>query len=196
MGTMCGIGVYIGMDSRPDGKKKVRIRSHPMDEIWNSHISLQIRAIRGFNCWIQVYGVSAYRNPLMKNLFHILSFLCLADAAYADHYRLAIIKYSHGGTNLYSQWSASGEMYATFTGPPWTTAKESNFATFAAKAPSSDADPNSATSILSNSGHTAGGYASFYIRDIDGFTIFSTSATPRTPFARPRAIPFSPESTT
>lgn len=47
---------------------------------------------------------------------------------------------------------------------------------------------NSATSILSNSGHTGGGYDSFYIRDIDGgivgvagageFTMFSTSATP------------------
>jgi hypothetical protein len=76
----------------------------------------------------------------------------------------------------------------TFTGPPWTVAKEANFATFAANAPSVDADLNSTTSILANSGHTGGGYASFYIRDIDGgtvgvadggdFTIFSTSATP------------------
>jgi uncharacterized protein (TIGR03382 family) len=76
----------------------------------------------------------------------------------------------------------------TFTGPPWTTNKEPDFATFATNAPSSDTDLNSTTSILSNSGYTGGGYASFYIRDIDGgtplvadtgdFTIFSTSATP------------------
>ena len=66
----------------------------------------------------------------------------------------------------------------TFTGPPWTAAKEADFAAFAAKAPSVDADPNSTTSILSNSGCTSGGYASFYIRDVDGFTIFSTSTTP------------------
>jgi hypothetical protein len=76
-----------------------------------------------------------------------------------------------------------------FTGsPPWTTAKENDFATFAARAPSSDSDLNSTTSILSNSGYTGGGYASFYIRDIDGgtpdaadpgdFTIFTTSTTP------------------
>jgi hypothetical protein len=76
----------------------------------------------------------------------------------------------------------------TFTGPPWTAAKEANFATFAANTPSVDTDLNSTTSILSNSGYTSGGYLSFYIRDIDGgtplvadagdFTIFSTSATP------------------
>lgn len=65
----------------------------------------------------------------------------------------------------------------TFTGPPWTAAKEANFATFATKAPSVDSDPNSTTSILSNSGYTAGGYASYYIRDIDGFSIFTSSAT-------------------
>jgi hypothetical protein len=65
-----------------------------------------------------------------------------------------------------------------FTGsPPWTTAKENDFATFAARAPSSDSDLNSTTSILSNSGYTGGGYASYYIRDIDGFSIFSSSAT-------------------
>jgi hypothetical protein len=76
----------------------------------------------------------------------------------------------------------------TFTGPPWTTNKDNNFATFAANAPSSDTELNSTTSILSNSGYNGGTYASFYIRDIDGgtvgvadagdFTIFSTSATP------------------
>lgn len=27
---------------------------------------------------------------------------------------IAIIKYTHGGTNLYRQWSASGDQYATF----------------------------------------------------------------------------------
>ena len=67
----------------------------------------------------------------------------------------------------------------TFTGPPWTAAKEADFATFAANAPSVDTDTFSTTSILSNSGYTAGGYASFYIRDADpGTSIFSTSATP------------------
>jgi hypothetical protein len=75
-----------------------------------------------------------------------------------------------------------------FTGPPWTAQKQPDFATFAANAPSVDTDSNSVTSILSNSGYTSGGYASFYIRDIDGgtvgvadasdFKIFSTSATP------------------
>ncbi|BCX47974.1 hypothetical protein HAHE_18820 [Haloferula helveola] len=75
----------------------------------------------------------------------------------------------------------------TFTGPPWTAAKEADFATFAANAPSADTDTFSTTSTLSNSGFTSGGYASFYIRDIDGgtvgvadagdFAIFSTSAT-------------------
>ncbi|YCM42927.1 PEP-CTERM sorting domain-containing protein [Verrucomicrobiaceae bacterium 227] len=75
-----------------------------------------------------------------------------------------------------------------FTGPPWTAAKESNFATFAANAPSSDTEANSVTSTLSNNGFSGGGYASYYIRDIDGgtvgvagagdFEIFSTSNTP------------------
>lgn len=75
-----------------------------------------------------------------------------------------------------------------FTGPPWTAQKESDFATFAANAPSVDTDLNSTTSILSNSGHTGGGYASFYVRDVDGgtvgvadggdFEIFSSSDTP------------------
>lgn len=75
-----------------------------------------------------------------------------------------------------------------FTGPPWRGAKEPDFAIFAANAPSVVTDSNSATSILSNSGYTSGGYASYYVRDIDGgtvgvvdpsdFTIFSTSATP------------------
>ena len=75
-----------------------------------------------------------------------------------------------------------------FTGPPWTAAKESNFATFATNAPSVDADANSVTSTLGNSGFTGGGYASYYIRDIDGgtvgvadgndFVIFSSSDTP------------------
>lgn len=67
----------------------------------------------------------------------------------------------------------------TFTGPPWTAAKEDNFATFAANAPSEDTDPTTTTSNLANSGYTAGGYDSFYIRDVDpGTAIFSTSATP------------------
>jgi hypothetical protein len=67
----------------------------------------------------------------------------------------------------------------TFTGPPWTTDKENNFATFAANSPSEDTDLFSATSILSNSGHTGGGYDSFYIRDADiGTSIFSGTATP------------------
>ena len=65
----------------------------------------------------------------------------------------------------------------TFTGPPWTAAKEADFATFAANAPSIDSDGTSATSILSNNGYTGGGYDSFYIRDVDGFSIFSSSAT-------------------
>lgn len=66
----------------------------------------------------------------------------------------------------------------TFTGPPWSTDKEADFATFAANAPSVDADTHSTTSILSNSGFTSGGYASFYIRDADISTsIFSTSDT-------------------
>ncbi len=76
----------------------------------------------------------------------------------------------------------------TFTGPPWTAAKEADFATFAANAPSVDTDLNSSTSLLSNSGYTSGGYFSYYVRDIDGgtvgvedaadFKIFSTSTTP------------------
>jgi hypothetical protein len=75
---------------------------------------------------------------------------------------------------------ASGDVISNFdfTGsPPWEVAKEPDFATFAARAPSSDTDLNSTTSILSNSGYTGGTYASFYIRDIDGFSIFSSSAT-------------------
>lgn len=77
--------------------------------------------------------------------------------------------------------NASGAVVSnfTFTGPPWTAAKEADFATFATNAPSVDADLNSTTSILSNSGHTGGGYASFYIRDADiGTSIFSGTATP------------------
>ena len=67
----------------------------------------------------------------------------------------------------------------TFTGPPWSTNKEPDFGVFAANAPSEDADTFSTTSILSNSGYSSGGYASFYIRDSDiGTSIFSTSATP------------------
>lgn len=65
-----------------------------------------------------------------------------------------------------------------FTGPPWTDPKENDFAIFAANAPSVDTDANSLTSTLTNNGHTGGGYASFYIRDSDGFSIFSTSDTP------------------
>ena len=66
-----------------------------------------------------------------------------------------------------------------FTGDtPWTVDKESDFATFAANALSVDTDLNSVTSPLSNSGHTGGGYNSFYIRDIDGpFVIFSATDT-------------------
>ena len=81
-----------------------------------------------------------------------------------------------------------------FTGTtPWaadpagTAAKENNFAAFAANASSVDTDANSLTSTLSNIGHTGGGYASFFIRDIDGgtadasdvndFIIFSSSTT-------------------
>lgn len=67
----------------------------------------------------------------------------------------------------------------SFTGPPWTAAKENDFATFAASAPSEDTDVNTTTSILANSGYTAGAYDSFYIRDADPVTaIFSTSDTP------------------
>lgn len=76
----------------------------------------------------------------------------------------------------------------TFTGPPWTAQKEADFATFAANAPSDDPANDSVTSVLSNNGYDSGGYASFYIRDLDGgtvgvadggdFQIFSTSATP------------------
>jgi hypothetical protein len=67
----------------------------------------------------------------------------------------------------------------TFTGPPWTTDKENDFATFAAKAPSQDTDRHSTTSPLANRGFTAGRYGSYYIRDSDtGKSIFSTSATP------------------
>jgi arylsulfatase A-like enzyme/methionine-rich copper-binding protein CopC len=36
----------------------------------------------------------------------------MADAKPTEN--IAIIKYTHGGTNLYSQWSASGDKYATF----------------------------------------------------------------------------------
>ena len=36
----------------------------------------------------------------------------MADANPAAH--IAIIKYAHGGTNLYSQWSATGTNYASF----------------------------------------------------------------------------------
>ncbi len=86
--------------------------------------------------------------------------------------------------------SASADVISnfTFTGPPWTAQKEADFPTFAANAPSVDTDANSVTSILSNSGHTGGGYMSFYIRDIDGgtvgvadandFLIFSATDTP------------------
>ncbi|BCX47975.1 hypothetical protein HAHE_18830 [Haloferula helveola] len=91
-----------------------------------------------------------------------------------------ITLFGHSAGNLISNF--------TFTGPPWTAAKEPDFATFAASAPSADTDPFSTTSILTNSGYTGGGYASFYIRDIDGgtigvpdggdYVIFSTSATP------------------
>ena len=84
-----------------------------------------------------------------------------------DDIRLA----GYSSTNVIANFDFTGS-------PPWTTAKEGNFATFAARAPSSDTDLNSTTSILSNSGYTGGTYASFYIRDTDGFTIFSTSATP------------------
>lgn len=63
-----------------------------------------------------------------------------------------------------------------FTGPPWAAQKEANFATFAAAAGSVDADANSLTSTLSNSGHTGGGYNSFYIRDIDGGTVGTVDA--------------------
>lgn len=67
----------------------------------------------------------------------------------------------------------------TFTGPPWTDARENNFATFAAATPSEDTDFLSNTSTLSNKGHSPGAYDSFYIRDSDGGTeIFKTSATP------------------
>lgn len=67
----------------------------------------------------------------------------------------------------------------TFTGPPWSVSKESNFSTFAANAASEDSDLNTTTSVLSNSGYTAGAYDSFYIRDVDpGTSIFTTSATP------------------
>ncbi|MEP4077267.1 sialate O-acetylesterase [Haloferula sp.] len=66
-----------------------------------------------------------------------------------------------------------------FTGPPWTEELEEDFPTFSANTPSVDTNPGSATSILSNSGYTGGGYGSFYIRDSDiGSSIFSTSETP------------------
>ncbi len=67
----------------------------------------------------------------------------------------------------------------TFTGPPWESPTETDFATFARKSPSEDADPYSTTSILSNHGFDPGGRQSHLIRDEDiGTAIFSTSATP------------------
>lgn len=67
----------------------------------------------------------------------------------------------------------------SFTGPPWSTDKVADFASFAASTPSVDADRFSTTSILSNHGFTPGGYDSFVIRDSDlGTSIFSTSRTP------------------
>lgn len=67
----------------------------------------------------------------------------------------------------------------TFTGPPWSTDKVADFASFAASASSEDADRFSTTSVLSNQGFTPGGYGSFLIRDADlGTSIFSASQTP------------------
>lgn len=66
-----------------------------------------------------------------------------------------------------------------FTGPPWTAAKENDFATFAAAAGSVDTELNSTTSDLSKTANIdGGGYESFYIRDADiGTSIFSNTAT-------------------
>ncbi|MGJ8723573.1 MAG: sialate O-acetylesterase [Roseibacillus sp.] len=86
-----------------------------------------------------------------------------------DDIKLATSSTTSATTNVISNF--------TFTGPPWTAAKEADFATFAANTPSVDSDATSVTSDLSNSGYTGGGYNSFYIRDSDGFSIFSTSAT-------------------
>ena len=74
-----------------------------------------------------------------------------------------------------SQAPGAAISHFDFNGPPWTAAKEADFATFSANTPSVDADANSVTSTLINSGHTGGGYLSFYIRDADGFSIFSTT---------------------
>lgn len=63
----------------------------------------------------------------------------------------------------------------------WTGAKEPDFATFAANASSTDSEPFTSTSLLSNSGFTSGGYASFSLKDsVAGTSIFSTSSTPDT----------------
>ncbi|BCX47973.1 PEP-CTERM domain-containing protein [Haloferula helveola] len=76
----------------------------------------------------------------------------------------------------------------SFANLPPETSRVRSFASFAEQSPSEDVDPFSMTSLLSNSGYTAGGYGSFYIRDIDGGTvgvddpgdylIFSKSGTP------------------
>ncbi|MEN8847177.1 MAG: PEP-CTERM sorting domain-containing protein [Akkermansiaceae bacterium] len=66
-----------------------------------------------------------------------------------------------------------------FTGPPWAAAKENDFATFAAAAGSVDTELNTTTSDLSKTANIdGGGYASFYIREVDGpFGIFTGTAS-------------------
>lgn len=55
----------------------------------------------------------------------------------------------------------------------WTGSKETDFPTFAALAPSIDTDTNTTASLLSNSGHGAGGFGSFPLQN----ALFATSAS-------------------
>ncbi len=66
-----------------------------------------------------------------------------------------------------------------FTGPPWTAAKQSDFATFSTNAGSVDTELNSTTSNLSKTADIdSGGYSSYYIRDADiSSTIYSGTTT-------------------
>lgn len=77
--------------------------------------------------------------------------------------------------------SASAAVIANFdfTGPPWTSDKEADFATFSAAAGSVDTELNSTVSNLSKTADIdSGGYLSYYIRDADiGTSIFSNTTT-------------------
>ncbi len=60
----------------------------------------------------------------------------------------------------------------------WTGAKEPDFSTFAANSASTDTDPNSTISQLSNNGFNDGGYNSFSLKDaVANTSIYSTSLT-------------------